>query len=380
MDLGISFRKYNYQIRGIAVLAVVLIHVLSASSNKFFPGKSMLIIYGIDSLLKFAVPLFVISTAYFLFYKSDSYKKGGQYKHLLKKVATYLIPIYIVSSVAYFYFFNFVSGVNKGVVDLIKSIILNQSSYHLWYIYLIISIYIFFPLIKKLIIAMGSFRLMLSYAFQLSIPALLSALLIVTSIKHYPDVIVTSSFVFFLFYIALGYHLFASKALIITKKNIIFQLIVLAIILIFQAFARRYYLASGVMFSISTLLNVFVSLICLVCVTYFVSKVPVASILDRFLIFCGRNSFVIYIIHVMFVEYTFYFLRMYSVPVTSFMFNIIVLSVSLSCSLAFTWLFTKLAFVKYISISGLKVMFTKVNFNAVRFSLLTPKLKDSQSE
>lgn len=362
MDLGISFRKYNYQIRGIAVLAVVLIHVLSASSNSFFPGKSMLIIYGIDSLLKFAVPLFVISTAYFLFYKSDSYKNGGQYKHLLKKVVTYLIPIYIVSSIAYFYFFNYISGVNKGVDDLLKSIIINQASYHLWYIYLTISIYIFFPLIKKLMLAMGSFGLVLSYALQLSIPALLSVLVVVAGIKHYPDFIFSSSFAFFLFYIALGYHLFTSKALIITKKNVIFQLSILAAIIIFQTFARRYYLATGATFGVTTLLNVFVSMICLVLVTYFVSKVPVASLLDRFLIFCGRNSFVIYIIHVMFVEYIFHFLRMYSVPVTSFMFYVIVLSVSLGGTLAFTWLATKLVYVKRAVTNSVKGVFNGRSF------------------
>lgn len=342
-----SFKKYNYQIRGFAVLSVILIHVLSATSNRYIPGIKMFSVYTLDGLLKFAVPLFLISSVFFLFSKFEISRDGYYYKHLIKKVTTNILPIYIISSVFYFYFFNYLSGIDRGLDILISHTIFNRAAYHLWYLYLIIGVYLFFPLIRKIMFKLGRNRVYSSAIIQLISVIMLPFILKFLNIKEYPEIIVSSFFLFFIFYIAIGSQLYLSKDFIVNKKHILATTIVLAASVVVHAIVRRFslilppemYNTAVVCGVLLCIMSMIITISCLLCVTYIIYKIPRGNMLDSYLLFCGKNSLSIYIIHVLFVEYIFSFLNKYQVPVNNLMYYLINIVLSTIGSVFLAWLF-----------------------------------------
>jgi len=139
-------------LRALATFAVIFLHVAagilyqygSISNLDWWTGN----IY--DSSVRFCVPIFLMISGTLIF--SKNYQSTGEF--LKKRVLRILFPflfwsiIYIAADL----FQKFIHGEYLSLIEVLKFIYVklrSGASYHLWYIYMIIGLYLFFPIIGK---------------------------------------------------------------------------------------------------------------------------------------------------------------------------------------------------------------------------------------
>jgi surface polysaccharide O-acyltransferase-like enzyme len=134
------FEEINY-LRGIAILAVLLIHTTDDTAYLYKLNKMTFTLTYIEELSRFAVPMFVFISGFVLYnkYKADLPMK----EFYLKRFLAIVLP-YIFFSIIYNMIFSYQ---NLSLTALIQSIINGNASGQFWYIKLIIKFYIFYPLI-----------------------------------------------------------------------------------------------------------------------------------------------------------------------------------------------------------------------------------------
>ncbi|MDR2906514.1 MAG: acyltransferase family protein [Bacteroidales bacterium] len=140
------------KLRILATLGVILLHTSSGTSYNYgnIPNLSWWVGNIFDSAGRFAVPVFLmISGALIL---SKTYDNIGEY--LKKRVVKILLPflfwslIYIVKNL----FLAFYNGTSMSFIEILKFVIMQfkyGASFHFWYIYMLIGLYLFFPIIGK---------------------------------------------------------------------------------------------------------------------------------------------------------------------------------------------------------------------------------------
>jgi surface polysaccharide O-acyltransferase-like enzyme len=146
----------NYEwvdsLRVLATLSVIFVHVTAPILYQY--GKVSNFDWWVgniyDSTVRFCVPIFLMISGVLIL--SKNYENTGEY--LRKRVLRILLPflfwsiIYIAKDL----FFKFNHEEQLSYTEVLKFIFLqlkNGASYHLWYIYLIIGLYLFFPIIGK---------------------------------------------------------------------------------------------------------------------------------------------------------------------------------------------------------------------------------------
>ncbi|MFQ3575547.1 MAG: acyltransferase family protein [Cytophagales bacterium] len=126
------------------VAAGVLYHYGSISNLDWWIGN----IY--DGSVRFCVPIFLMISGSLMF--SKNYESEGEF--LKKRVLRILLPflfwsmIYIMVSLIQ----KFIHGEYLSLIEVLKFILLelrNGACFHLWYIYMIFGLYLFFPIIGK---------------------------------------------------------------------------------------------------------------------------------------------------------------------------------------------------------------------------------------
>jgi surface polysaccharide O-acyltransferase-like enzyme len=139
-------------LRVLATFGVIVIHVAAGILSQY--GSIINFDWWIgniyDSSVRFCIPIFLmISGALIL---SKTYKSIGEYlkKRALRIVLPFLFwsMIYIASSL----FHKFYHGEHMTIAELITFVFIQLkkgASFHLWYVYMIIGLYLFFPIIGK---------------------------------------------------------------------------------------------------------------------------------------------------------------------------------------------------------------------------------------
>lgn len=146
-------RNYSLDIlKFLASVAVVAIHVESNYRiGEFVPNTELWDISLIINLLsKWSVPVFFMCSGYFLL--ND--KKNYTYKEFLsKRIFKVLIPFLATPIIYNVYYQYSMGGVSiKGVLlNLAKHLLGYPSAVHLWFLYPLIGLYIFTPLLKGLL-------------------------------------------------------------------------------------------------------------------------------------------------------------------------------------------------------------------------------------
>ncbi|MFB8425172.1 acyltransferase [Priestia megaterium] len=127
--------------RGIAILAVLMIHV---NTPLLYESQSSVWWLGhiFDSLSRLAVPLFLMISGALLLHKEEPV---GFY--IEKRAAKIFIP-FIVWSVIYF--ICKLSG-EFNVKLFIQQFLSGKIYYHLWYFYILIPLYIFIPFLRRFV-------------------------------------------------------------------------------------------------------------------------------------------------------------------------------------------------------------------------------------
>ncbi|MGW9529094.1 acyltransferase [Paenibacillus terrae] len=134
-------------LRGMAFAAVVLQHSVAhyavEQGARIQDGVLMTLLLLCS---KFAVPVFVFITGMVLFYNYDGPLKYGTF--LRKRFMDIIVP-YIIWSLLYELGNQLVqSGGHLHPLDFFQKLLNGKSSYHLWYIVMIIQCYILFPVFR----------------------------------------------------------------------------------------------------------------------------------------------------------------------------------------------------------------------------------------
>lgn len=143
--------SWTTNLRVVATISVILIHVTAEilyqygciSNSIWWTGN----VY--DSIVRFCVPVFVMLTGVLML--SRTYELSD---FLRKRFSRIILPFLFWSLIYAAFSLNdkIAAGHEMSVLQIIKKVIyllLNGSSYHLWYIYMIIGIYLFVPILSK---------------------------------------------------------------------------------------------------------------------------------------------------------------------------------------------------------------------------------------
>lgn len=139
-------------LRIISAFAVIVIHCVGVLWNKIpVLSKSWVALTLIDSLFRFAVPVFVMVSGMFMLSPS---KKHGIKELFLKRILR-IITSFAFWSIIYIFcnqILMFISDKSSFKLDffsVFKSFIVGE--YHLWFLYMIAGLYIVTPLLQKLV-------------------------------------------------------------------------------------------------------------------------------------------------------------------------------------------------------------------------------------
>lgn len=138
-DRGRMNKNYFlYFLKAIAAYSIIFIHC------KFYGEAGMII----DSLARFAVPIFFLSSGYFVFTKEDALSKK-----IYKRIKN-LTCVFLFCSIVYFMLKTILSrSLNITAIDVLKLLIFNDTSFisaHLWFLPALIYCYILLLVAHKL--------------------------------------------------------------------------------------------------------------------------------------------------------------------------------------------------------------------------------------
>jgi surface polysaccharide O-acyltransferase-like enzyme len=198
---------YIHHLRAIATIAVILLHIVADSLYSY--GTISLVDWHsaniIDSLIRFSVPTFIMISGVLLMGKQEFY-----FEYINKRVKRVFIP-FTFWVLAYFSFDLLIAYKNQlfsaefGIIEFIKFHFLSGSSFHFWYIYMILIIYALLPLVSKRIVNLNQQKLLVIIVIWL---IYISFLGYTTMFQEYNLVYLTLKFIGYFGYILLGYYLF----------------------------------------------------------------------------------------------------------------------------------------------------------------------------
>ena len=227
-------QTYNLQwlnnLRFVATLSMIVLHIVAPILYKY--DKSYNITWQIaniiDSCVRCCVPLFVMLTGALML--------GKQYvlSNYLKKRASKIILPFIFWSTIYVLWDLFFKA-DLTMINFIKKLmpeLLNGASYHLWYVYMIIGLYLFIPILSKAI-SLCSIK-ELEYFLIIWVISIL--LFNQPVIRNYSTAINISNFSGYVGYLVLGHYL-SVKQFSEIKLLKLFSILLLAIGTCFTAVA-----------------------------------------------------------------------------------------------------------------------------------------------
>lgn len=209
------------QLRAIATISVIILHVAAPFLYKFNETKQDWWIGNIyDSAVRFCVPIFVMITGALLLSKeitlSDFFKK---------RLTRILFP-FIFWSLIYIFLDIFLRKYHGEIIppntvfQEIRDKFINGSSYHLWYVYMILVLYLCIPIINRWIKNVSENQLLyfiiIWFALIICSQAFISEYISTHKLIYYIE---------FIGYLVLGYYL-SIKSFSHTK-NLVFIPVIL---------------------------------------------------------------------------------------------------------------------------------------------------------
>ena len=136
------YKNFDY-LRGLAIAAVVLIHVTAPTALAEETGG---IIF--NQITRFGVPVFVFLSGWGLTI-AESYEKSVSYLSFLKNRLAKLLPEYFVWNIIYYLFANLVEGESISIRVFIRGLFLGMNYPHLYFVPLIVLFYVAYPLLTR---------------------------------------------------------------------------------------------------------------------------------------------------------------------------------------------------------------------------------------
>ena len=155
-------KVYVELMRIFASLAVITIHVTAGAIQDYKEGSFDWIFAVVcNSLSRWCIPLFFMISGGVLLDR----KQPITVKQILNRNVFRLVKVLIVWGIPYYFFDLWKNGQTvsiKKIVLLPFAIFSGQTGYHLWYLYVLVLIYLFVPLLKSWVYIVG--RRMIEYA------------------------------------------------------------------------------------------------------------------------------------------------------------------------------------------------------------------------
>lgn len=141
--------------RIIAIFAVVLLHCAAGVvSMSPFGSQSWWVGNLYDALVRWCVPVFVMISGALLL---DTAKNDSIKTFYIKRMSRILIPILFWS--AFFLLYTDLIAIAEGsalqIDDFLEMIIHGVPYYHMWFLYMILSLYLFTPFFRKMIVVLS---------------------------------------------------------------------------------------------------------------------------------------------------------------------------------------------------------------------------------
>lgn len=291
-------------IRTIACLGVVVIHVMK-SAHDVFSNMSQVNLFICDIFvdnLRWCVPVFLMISGYLLL---DPAKEVP-----LAKVGKYIWRIAVVLAVfgTGFAFLELVFEAKTIQVSMIPRAFYNMLTGntwdHLWYLYTLIVLYCFLPLMKSVTSKLGtrelSFICVMIFLFVSLLPSLKALGLTLGIALNIMSV--------YMLYMFLGYML-RKGYLVIPAAAAISGLIATGVYFVFVAYGAniRHYEVAEIWYSHASIAVIVQS----ICVFSLLIKMPISKKpgLNRLILSCADNSFGIYIMHMLWINLIYKFFK-----------------------------------------------------------------------
>jgi surface polysaccharide O-acyltransferase-like enzyme len=130
-----------------AILAVVFLHAAANVVTGSTIGSEYWWIGNLyDSFVRWCVPVFVMISGALLL---DPSKNEGLKDFYTKRMSRILVPILFWS--AFFLLWGMVKGDPLSLINLAKKLLSGKPHYHMWFLYMIVTLYLFTPFFRKII-------------------------------------------------------------------------------------------------------------------------------------------------------------------------------------------------------------------------------------
>lgn len=144
-------------VRAFAIMAVLMIHATSETTVEIPIGSRSQIIYLIvNKLSNFAVPVFILLSGLVLFYRYGGAWNWREALSFYRKRIQYIIVPYLIWSFFYYVFNQWTPNFNWHDIHIewpvfFKALKWADTSYHLYFIVLILQFYLVFPIIMTIV-------------------------------------------------------------------------------------------------------------------------------------------------------------------------------------------------------------------------------------
>jgi peptidoglycan/LPS O-acetylase OafA/YrhL len=355
-------------LRGFAIIAVVIIH--STGRLWWFPYMQLPNILAVITTLVysfslFAVPLFIFISGFSLALRYDEkISPISFYKKRLKNI----IPPYLIFSLVYILFYIIIGERTLKIVSIIFSILTASSSFHLWFIALIVQFYIIYPVLIKIyqqhedrVYYLLAGSLVLQFAISI-IKIIMSGSLIdnysfASPVIKAVNILLDCIFLSYLFYFVLGIYASKNYVRLIDKLNKIqpnklgfffivecCMSIILSVLWINKLY-NFYFINEFVYSALYGVSSLFLSLMA------FILLLRIATYLKETTLFIknvinklGMFSFGIYLVHIIFIRITALGLENFHIKGDDWLFYPLLIGMSLGLSYLSVFLMTKLTF------------------------------------
>lgn len=137
-------------LKGLAITAVVIIHILSSIPGHIYTTPNAGPYIFLDQLLRFSVPLFLGLSGYLL---ARKYPANLEIIKFYQRRLIRIVPLYLLWSIGLWILFLLIPVWNtpEKPIPFWKILLLGRSDYHLYFVPLIFQLYLLFPFLLKLL-------------------------------------------------------------------------------------------------------------------------------------------------------------------------------------------------------------------------------------
>lgn len=148
-------------IRVLAIILVIALHCVSDISVglKFYGKNSWYASVAINAVCRAGVPLFLMISGYLSLDNKHTEDITGYYKKRFSRI----IPSLIIWNIIYYLFFTIYKNENFSFQTFFERLINNGNSYHMWYVYTLLGIYLISPFLRMLVVRLKTNELLIFF-------------------------------------------------------------------------------------------------------------------------------------------------------------------------------------------------------------------------